>query len=66
VDSGVILVGTPDQVIEQIERQVEELDLSHVLCDFWRSGPDTEQRQRSIRLFGEAVIPAFARDASRI
>lgn len=66
VDSGVILVGTPDQVIEQIERQVDELELSHMLCDFWRAGPDTEQRQRSIRLFGEAVMPAFARDASPV
>ena len=59
-EAGIILVGTPKQVIGLLEKQISELNLKHMICDFWRAGKKREDRQRSMTLFGEQVIPYFS------
>jgi alkanesulfonate monooxygenase SsuD/methylene tetrahydromethanopterin reductase-like flavin-dependent oxidoreductase (luciferase family) len=60
VKSGFQLVGTPDDVGEQIQRLKEELNVEYLI--FVMYGGITEHRRmlESIRLFGEKVIPKFA------
>lgn len=59
VDSGFQLVGTPDDVGEQIQRLKEELNVEYMI--FIMYGGITEHRRmlETIRLFGEEVIPKF-------
>jgi alkanesulfonate monooxygenase SsuD/methylene tetrahydromethanopterin reductase-like flavin-dependent oxidoreductase (luciferase family) len=59
IETGVIIVGTPHQVIRQIERQVDAFAAKHIMCDFWRAGKAREDRQHSMTLFGQKVIPYF-------
>lgn len=60
VKSGFQLVGTPDEVGEQIQRLRDELNVDYLI--FVMYGGITEHRRmlESIRLFGEKVIPKFA------
>lgn len=53
------LVGSPDDVIESIERYQEEMDLDYLVIRTQFPGSDFEDVHESIRLFGEEVIPAF-------
>jgi alkanesulfonate monooxygenase SsuD/methylene tetrahydromethanopterin reductase-like flavin-dependent oxidoreductase (luciferase family) len=60
IDNGLALVGSPDTVIRKIEEQ-RALIGHDVLCTqhgFGNLAPDLVKK--SIRLFGEKVIPAFA------
>ena len=60
VDNGLALVGSPDTVMRKIEEQ-HALIGHDVLCTqhgFGQMAPDLVRK--SIRLFGEKVIPAFA------
>lgn len=59
-EAGVIVVGTPEQAIKLIERQIDAFEIKHMMCDFWRAGKAREDRQRSMKLFGERVIPYFS------
>ena len=60
VKSGFQIVGTPDEVGEEIQRLKETLDVEYII--FIMYGGITEHRRmlESIRLFGEKVIPKFA------
>jgi hypothetical protein len=63
VESGLVIAGSPDTVIEGIRRQIDALECTHLMCDFWRpSGMDT--RERSMRLFAAEVMPAFRATSS--
>jgi alkanesulfonate monooxygenase SsuD/methylene tetrahydromethanopterin reductase-like flavin-dependent oxidoreductase (luciferase family) len=57
--SGFQIVGTPDEVGEQIRRLKEDLNVEYMI--FVMYGGITEQKRmlESIRLFGEHVIPKF-------
>jgi alkanesulfonate monooxygenase SsuD/methylene tetrahydromethanopterin reductase-like flavin-dependent oxidoreductase (luciferase family) len=57
--SGFQIVGTPDEVGEEIQRLKESLDVEYII--FVMYGGITEHRRmlESIRLFGEKVIPKF-------
>jgi alkanesulfonate monooxygenase SsuD/methylene tetrahydromethanopterin reductase-like flavin-dependent oxidoreductase (luciferase family) len=57
-DRGLVIAGSPDTVIEGIQRQIEALDCTHLICDFWRPS-GMAQRGASMRLFAQEVIPAF-------
>ena len=59
-DAGMIITGSPETVIEGIRRQQEELEVTHMICDFWRGVESRGDRQKSMRLFAEEVMPAFA------
>ena len=57
-----LLFGTPAYIVEKLEELREELDLELVLlsCD-WRGMPH-DLRMKSLRLFGEKVLPNLNRD----
>jgi alkanesulfonate monooxygenase SsuD/methylene tetrahydromethanopterin reductase-like flavin-dependent oxidoreductase (luciferase family) len=62
-EQGLVIAGSPETVIAGIERQIEALECSHIMCDFWRpSGMD--KREASMRLFATEVMPAFKRKAA--
>jgi alkanesulfonate monooxygenase SsuD/methylene tetrahydromethanopterin reductase-like flavin-dependent oxidoreductase (luciferase family) len=61
-ERGLVIAGSPSTVIEGIERQIDALDCSHLMCDFWRPS-GMAKRAASMRLFAEEVIPAFKTDA---
>jgi alkanesulfonate monooxygenase SsuD/methylene tetrahydromethanopterin reductase-like flavin-dependent oxidoreductase (luciferase family) len=60
IKSGFQIVGTPDEVGEEIQRLKDTLDVEYII--FVMYGGITEQKRmlESIRLFGEKVIPKFA------
>jgi alkanesulfonate monooxygenase SsuD/methylene tetrahydromethanopterin reductase-like flavin-dependent oxidoreductase (luciferase family) len=53
------LVGTPDTVIRRIEEIRDKLDITHFITGHFQYEMDDETRRRSLRLFGEHVIPHF-------
>ena len=60
IDNGLALVGSPDTVIQKIQAQYALIGYD-VLCTqhgFGHLAP--ELVKKSIKLFGEEVIPAFA------
>ncbi|HLY83331.1 MAG TPA: LLM class flavin-dependent oxidoreductase [Acidimicrobiales bacterium] len=58
-DAGLVIAGSPDTVIKAIQRQIDALECSHLMCDFWRPLA-TQHRERAMRLFATEVMPAFA------
>ena len=58
-----LLFGTPEYIVERLEELREELNIELVLlsCD-WRGMPH-ELRMKSLRLFGEKVLPKLKLDA---
>lgn len=65
-EAGIIAVGTPKQVIRLLERQIEALELRYFIADFWRAGKARADRQKSMRLFAETVMPYFSDSRSRV
>ena len=56
-----LLLGTPEEVIEQIERLKEEIGVDYVVFrSRYGTGPPMDEAMSSLRLFGEKVIPHFA------
>lgn len=53
------IVGSPADVIEDIERYRDELDLDHLIIRTQFPNSDFEDVHSSLRLFGDEVIPAF-------
>jgi alkanesulfonate monooxygenase SsuD/methylene tetrahydromethanopterin reductase-like flavin-dependent oxidoreductase (luciferase family) len=53
------LVGTPNEVIEQIETMRERIPLDHLSVRFHHTGMDHDTVMDQIELFGEEVVPAF-------
>jgi alkanesulfonate monooxygenase SsuD/methylene tetrahydromethanopterin reductase-like flavin-dependent oxidoreductase (luciferase family) len=61
-----ILFGSPARVREQMGRLVEASGCNYVICAFaWGTLPH-EQTLRSLRLFTEEVMPAFAGSAAPV
>ncbi len=52
------VIGEPAECIERLEAYVE-LGIGHVACLMNFGGPDPEWMERSMRLFGERVLPHF-------
>lgn len=53
------LVGTPDQVIEQLRVFRDRFGVTHLGCRFHHPGMDHETVLEQLLLFGEEVIPVF-------
>ncbi|MFB6310349.1 MAG: LLM class flavin-dependent oxidoreductase [Salinirussus sp.] len=51
------LVGTPAEVLEDIERYTEAMDLDYLFVRTQFPGCDLEDVHRSIELFGDEVVP---------
>lgn len=58
------IIGTPESVREQVERFRAELGITHLLIRSEPPGMPIELAERSLRLFGERVIPFFASQAA--
>jgi len=58
-EEGIIITGSPETVIEGVQRQIDELGVTHLMCDFWRGAPSMDDRRESMRLFATEVMPAF-------
>ena len=59
VENGLALVGSPDTVIKQIEKQRERIGYDILCCNHRPGVVSTELANKSIRMFGEEVLPAF-------
>ncbi|MBO0886044.1 MAG: LLM class flavin-dependent oxidoreductase [Acidimicrobiales bacterium] len=59
LDSGALIVGSPDTVREGIAAMVEDAQLNYVACTLAWGGITGEQARRSLLLFGTEVAPAF-------
>ena len=55
------IMGTPDQCIAKIQRLHGAMKNDHFNANFWFGDLAPEKVLRSMRLFAEAVMPAFAR-----
>jgi alkanesulfonate monooxygenase SsuD/methylene tetrahydromethanopterin reductase-like flavin-dependent oxidoreductase (luciferase family) len=53
------ILGDPTRVAGEIEQLRDDLGVSEVICRMQLPGVATEKFERSIRLFGEQVIPTF-------
>lgn len=51
------LVGTPAEVVEQIEEFQERMSLDHIGCRFHHPGMNHDDVRQQIELFGDEVIP---------
>lgn len=53
------VIGEPAECIERVQAYAE-LGVGHIACLMNFGAPDPQQVERSIRLFGERVLPRFA------
>jgi alkanesulfonate monooxygenase SsuD/methylene tetrahydromethanopterin reductase-like flavin-dependent oxidoreductase (luciferase family) len=60
IDEGLAFVGSPETVIRQIEAQQKRAGYDILLAHHQFSKMPHELTVKSMKLFGEAVIPAFA------
>ena len=60
IKHGLLLIGTPDSVAEQIGRLQSELHCEHLALFLNIPLLSYEQVTRSLRLFGEEIMPRFA------
>jgi alkanesulfonate monooxygenase SsuD/methylene tetrahydromethanopterin reductase-like flavin-dependent oxidoreductase (luciferase family) len=58
VESGMVLAGSPESVARQILRHGEALDLAMLVCAFQYGAMPHDLVMRSLKLFGEQVMPA--------
>jgi alkanesulfonate monooxygenase SsuD/methylene tetrahydromethanopterin reductase-like flavin-dependent oxidoreductase (luciferase family) len=54
------IVGDPDMVIEQLKQLERDLSPTEVICRMQLPLVPTAKFEQSLRLFGEAVMPAFS------
>jgi natural product biosynthesis luciferase-like monooxygenase protein len=59
IDEGRIIVGTPDDCIQQLERARDVLGVTGVDGTFHFGGFPRDKAEESLRLFGTEVIPAL-------
>jgi alkanesulfonate monooxygenase SsuD/methylene tetrahydromethanopterin reductase-like flavin-dependent oxidoreductase (luciferase family) len=57
---GMVIVGTPEQVTEQLHAEVEKAGATYVLTRFAFGDLSYEESRRSLDLFCEQVMPQFA------
>ena len=58
--SGMQIVGTPDEVGEEIQRLKDTLNVDYMIFIMYAGMTEHKRMLESIRLFGEKVIPKFA------
>jgi alkanesulfonate monooxygenase SsuD/methylene tetrahydromethanopterin reductase-like flavin-dependent oxidoreductase (luciferase family) len=60
VDAGVVIVGTPEQVIEGLKREIAVSGVNYVLTRFAYGDLSHDESVHSLSLFTSKVMPAFA------
>jgi alkanesulfonate monooxygenase SsuD/methylene tetrahydromethanopterin reductase-like flavin-dependent oxidoreductase (luciferase family) len=61
VADGSVIAGTPQQVTEEIERQVAELGVNYLLSYLFLGAMTLSEALRSLALFATEVMPRLAR-----
>jgi alkanesulfonate monooxygenase SsuD/methylene tetrahydromethanopterin reductase-like flavin-dependent oxidoreductase (luciferase family) len=56
------LVGSPETIIERVKEYQAELGIDYIVCNIAFGGMPFETTMKSLKLFGERVIPAFAQE----
>ncbi|HLG70336.1 MAG TPA: LLM class flavin-dependent oxidoreductase [Chloroflexota bacterium] len=59
IDQGRVIVGTPDECIQQFQRGQDVLGLTAVDCNILFGGMTYEESERSMRLLAREVLPAL-------
>lgn len=54
-----LIVGTPDDAIQEIERYSAETRVTHLVMWMQMAGLDPKKSQRSMELFAKEVMPHF-------
>jgi alkanesulfonate monooxygenase SsuD/methylene tetrahydromethanopterin reductase-like flavin-dependent oxidoreductase (luciferase family) len=62
VDAGIVIVGTPGDVIRGLEREIEVSGVNYVLTRFAYGDLSFEESSRSLDLFVNEVMPHFSRE----
>ena len=60
IEAGTDIVGDPDHVAAEITRQVEELGVNYMICQFYFGDMTHESAMRSLDLFKTEVMPKVA------
>lgn len=64
VDTNLLLVGTPDEVADNLQREIDAAGVNYVLCRFAFGDLAYEESLRSATLFAREVMPRFATEAA--
>lgn len=59
VDTGMAIVGSPDTVARKMQEQLDLIGHDIFCAQHWFGGMPADTVMKSIRLFGEKVLPAF-------
>ena len=59
IDAGTDIVGDPIHVCKEITKQIEELGINYMLCQFYFGDMAHLDAMRSINLFKTEIMPAF-------
>jgi alkanesulfonate monooxygenase SsuD/methylene tetrahydromethanopterin reductase-like flavin-dependent oxidoreductase (luciferase family) len=60
VDAGIVIVGTPGEVIAGLEREIDISGANYVLTRYAYGDLSFEESSRSLSLFVQEVMPHFA------
>ena len=59
IEAGLDIVGDPETVRAEIERQVAELGINYMVCQFYFGAMDHADAMRSVALFETEIMPRF-------
>jgi alkanesulfonate monooxygenase SsuD/methylene tetrahydromethanopterin reductase-like flavin-dependent oxidoreductase (luciferase family) len=59
VEKGYVVIGTPDEVLEQLDTAVTELNVAHLMMLFQYGNMRKETVRYNTKLFAEKVMPRF-------
>ena len=62
-ENGSLLVGSPEQVAEEMNETVEGTGVNYLLCSFAFGALPHSDAMRSMELFSERVMPQFVQPA---
>lgn len=66
VGAGIVLAGTPDEVAESLEREIDIAGVNYVLTRFAFGSLTYEESLRSLNLFVSEVMPRFSHSAAAV
>ncbi len=60
LESGVLMVGSPSTIREQLEQQIEEMGVDYMVFEMAFGTLNQEQKMHSLGLFANEIMPHFA------
>lgn len=60
MEAGTDIVGDAETVAQEIERQIEELGINYMICQFYFGTMEHADAMRSVELFKTEVMPRFS------